>query len=245
MSAIIPLTREKKTGRTLAAGHRRVAAIDIGSNSIRQIVADVSADGTIQVVDEMKAAPRLAAGLSATGQLSDTSIHAAIEAIERMATLARQLGAERVDCVATSAVREASNASTLLAEIQRRTGLRARVLDGGMNAWRKAGLPVREGRKRLPVDRQVQLIAGSMVLAGVALGVLVSPWFLGLAAFFGAGLPFAGATGTCGLALVLMKLPWNRPSAATEGVAAVCAAGGVAPATCATPTCAAPADPKR
>ena len=135
--------------------------------------------------------------------------------------------------------------ATIAAEALGRAGRRARVLDGGMNAWRKAGLPVREGRKRLPVDRQVQLIAGSMVLAGVALGVLVSPWFLGLAAFFGAGLTFAGATGTCGLALVLMKLPWNRPSAATEGVAAVCAAGGVAPATCATPTCAAPADPKR
>ena len=101
MSAVIPLTREKTSRRTIAAGNRRVAAIDIGSNSIRQIVADVSADGTIQVVDEMKAAPRLAAGLSTTGALADTSIQAAIEAIERMATLARQLGAERIDSVAT------------------------------------------------------------------------------------------------------------------------------------------------
>src|SRR5215208_1322503 len=88
VSAIIPIGREKSSRRTLAAGHRRVAAIDIGSNSIRQIVADVSTDGTIQVVDEMKAAPRLAAGLSTTGALSDTSIQAAIDALERMATLA-------------------------------------------------------------------------------------------------------------------------------------------------------------
>ena len=71
------------------------------------------AEGAIQVVDEMKAAPRLAAGLGATGELSDVSIRAAIEALERMATLARQLGAERIDAVATSAVREASNASEL------------------------------------------------------------------------------------------------------------------------------------
>jgi exopolyphosphatase / guanosine-5'-triphosphate,3'-diphosphate pyrophosphatase len=134
MSAIIPLTRDKGSRRTVAAGHRRVAAIDIGSNSIRQIVADVSSDGTIQVVDEMKAAPRLAAGLSTTGALSDTSIHSAIEALERMATLARQLGAERVDSVATSAVRDATNASAFLAEIQRRTGLRVRVLDGDEEA---------------------------------------------------------------------------------------------------------------
>jgi exopolyphosphatase/guanosine-5'-triphosphate,3'-diphosphate pyrophosphatase len=134
MSAIIPLTREKNSRRAVAAGQRRVAAIDIGSNSIRQIVADVSTDGAIQVVDEMKAAPRLAAGLSANGALSDTSIHAAIDALERMATLARQLGAERIDSVATSAVREASNANAFLAEIQRRTGLRVRVLDGDEEA---------------------------------------------------------------------------------------------------------------
>jgi hypothetical protein len=96
-----------------------------------------------------------------------------------------------------------------------------------MNAWRRAGLPVREGRKRLPVDRQVQMIAGLMVLTGVALGLTVSPWFLAVSAFFGAGLTFAGATGTCGRALLLMKMPWNRPLAPpSEGPGAVCAAGG-------------------
>ena len=106
-----------------------------------------------------------------------------------------------------------------------------------MIAWRRAGLPVREGRKRLPVDRQVQLIAGSMVLTGVMLGVLVSPWFLAIAAFFGAGLTFAGATGTCGLALLLLRMPWNRPlPEPAGGPAAVCAAGGGPAATCAVPT---------
>ena len=106
-----------------------------------------------------------------------------------------------------------------------------------MKAWRRARLPVREGRKRLPVDRQVQLIAGGMVLTGVTLGTLVNPWFLAIAAFFGAGLTFAGATGTCGLALLLLKMPWNRPlSGPAGGPAAVCAAGGGTTATCAAST---------
>jgi rhodanese-related sulfurtransferase len=129
--------------------------------------------------------------------------------------------------------------ATIAAESLARVGRRARVLDGGMLAWRRARLPVREGRRRLAVDRQVQLIAGSMVLLGVTLGTLVNPWFLVLAAFFGAGLTFAGATGTCGLALVLMRLPWNRTAPAPAGSGAVCAAGGTAP------TCAAPAEPPR
>jgi rhodanese-related sulfurtransferase len=128
--------------------------------------------------------------------------------------------------------------ATIAAEALARGGRRARVLEGGMLAWRRARLPVREGRRRLPVDRQVQLIAGSMILIGVALGTLVSPWFLAIAAFFGAGLTFAGATGTCGLAHVLFKLPWNRPLAPPAAGGAVCAAGGA-------PTCAAPSTPER
>jgi glyoxylase-like metal-dependent hydrolase (beta-lactamase superfamily II) len=126
--------------------------------------------------------------------------------------------------------------ATIAAEALARAGRRPRVLEGGMLAWRRARLPVREGRKRLPVDRQVQLIAGSMVLAGVALGTLVHPWFLAVSAFFGAGLTFAGATGTCGLALLLLKMPWNRPRpAAAEAPAAACAAGAGPTATCAAP----------
>jgi glyoxylase-like metal-dependent hydrolase (beta-lactamase superfamily II)/rhodanese-related sulfurtransferase len=130
--------------------------------------------------------------------------------------------------------------ATIAAETLARSGRRARVLEGGLLAWRRAGFPVREGRKRLPVDRQVQLIAGSMVLTGIGLGLAVSPWFLALAAFFGAGLTFAGATGTCGLALLLMRLPWNAVRVLPGGDGgAVCAAVGSA-----APTCAAPAEPK-
>jgi glyoxylase-like metal-dependent hydrolase (beta-lactamase superfamily II)/rhodanese-related sulfurtransferase len=134
--------------------------------------------------------------------------------------------------------------ATIAAETLARAGRRARVLDGGVVGWRRARLPLREGRRRLAVDRQVQLIAGTMVLAGVLLGAFVNPWFLALAGFFGAGLTFAGATGTCGLALVLLRMPWNRPLATVEMGGGVCAVGAVAP-TGATPTCAAPAEPRR
>jgi rhodanese-related sulfurtransferase len=129
--------------------------------------------------------------------------------------------------------------ATIATEALTRAGRRARVLEGGVHAWRRAKLPLREGRRRLPVDRQVQLIAGLMVLTGVALGTLVNPWFLGLAAFFGAGLAFAGATGTCGLALVLMRMPWNRlPAPMPQAGTAACAAVGAA-------SCAAPTTPER
>jgi exopolyphosphatase/guanosine-5'-triphosphate,3'-diphosphate pyrophosphatase len=174
VTEVLPLTREKgpSSRRTIAPGQRRVAAIDIGSNSIRQIVADVSAEGAIQVVDEMKAAPRLATGLIQTGELSETSIDAAVEAIERMATLARQLGAERIDAVATSAVRDASNASTFLAVVQRTTGLRIRVLDGEEEArlsFRSAVAHFDMGVGRAVV---VDIGGGSLELALSAEGAL-------------------------------------------------------------------------
>jgi len=84
-------------------------------------------------------------------------------------------------------------------------------LRGGIGAWKKAGLETARRRGApIPVMRQVQLVVGLGVLAFTALGALVSPWFLAGAAFFGAGMAFAGATGTCGMASVLRVMPWNR-----------------------------------
>lgn len=87
----------------------------------------------------------------------------------------------------------------------------AHVMDGGLDGWKKAGLPVRADRKApLELMRQVQMAAGGLILTGGALGVLVHPAFWGLAAFVGAGLFFAGATGFCGMARLLAVMPWNR-----------------------------------
>jgi exopolyphosphatase/guanosine-5'-triphosphate,3'-diphosphate pyrophosphatase len=112
----------------------RISAIDIGSNSIRQIVADVSPTGEIRVVDEMKAAPRLGAGLHETGELRREAQDAAIAALGRMETLATQLGAKRTSAVATSAVREAVNAADFRARVKLETGLDIKILEGSDEA---------------------------------------------------------------------------------------------------------------
>ncbi|HMI57916.1 MAG TPA: Ppx/GppA phosphatase family protein [Gemmatimonadaceae bacterium] len=112
----------------------RVAAIDIGSNSIRAIVADVASDGHIRVVDEMKSAPRLGAGMDERGALAEAAMQRATEAVVRMATLARQLGATRVEAVATSAVRDASNARQFAEMVRRAAKLQLRVLEGSDEA---------------------------------------------------------------------------------------------------------------
>lgn len=121
----------RKRARTRAPkADVRIAAIDIGSNSIRQTVADVSPTGAIRIVDEMKAAPRLGAGITKTGKLSPHSMAAALAALNRMSALAKQLGAKRRRVVATSAVREALNGSEWLALVRKEAGMRVSVLDG-------------------------------------------------------------------------------------------------------------------
>ncbi|MCC6770116.1 MAG: Ppx/GppA family phosphatase [Gemmatimonadaceae bacterium] len=123
--------------RTVVAGPAdgvRLAAIDIGSNSIRQIIADVSPDGRIKVLDEMKAAPRLGTGVDRAGRLGEDAMRHALEAMQRMATLARQYGATKVEAVATSAVRDAANGRAFLDLVRRQTGLRVRLLHGEQEA---------------------------------------------------------------------------------------------------------------
>lgn len=89
------------------------------------------------------------------------------------------------------------------------------VMEGGLDAWKKAGLPVSiDTTQPLELQRQVQIAAGSMVVLGTVLGIAISPWWLALSGFVGAGLVFAGASGFCGLARLLMKMPWNRRSLA-------------------------------
>lgn len=85
-------------------------------------------------------------------------------------------------------------------------------LAGGIAAWKRAGLPVQSNPQapRISIQRQVQMVAGSLVLAGAVLGALVSPWFLLLSGGVGAGLLLSGATGSCAMAAMLARLPFNR-----------------------------------
>jgi hypothetical protein len=104
----------------------------------------------------------------------------------------------------------AARADTVL----RASGLsQLRVLDGGMRAWLEAGLPVNRGARRMSLERQVRIAAGSLSATGAFLALLVSPWFAAIPAFVGSGLVFAGVTDTCAMGMLLARLPCNRGSA--------------------------------
>lgn len=91
-------------------------------------------------------------------------------------------------------------------------------LEGGLAGWKRAGLETRINRKApIGIMRQVQIVTGSLVLLGVVLGWLVSPWFFALSAAVGAGLAFAGLSGTCAMANLLGLLPYNRRVSGTGG----------------------------
>jgi rhodanese-related sulfurtransferase len=82
---------------------------------------------------------------------------------------------------------------------------------GGFEAWKKEDLPFeRDAKAPWALERQVRFAAGSLVLLGVVLTVLVHPYLIVVPAFIGAGLVFAGATDWCGMAMILAKMPWNR-----------------------------------
>ena len=83
-------------------------------------------------------------------------------------------------------------------------------IEGGTMACVEADLPVVRGQKAMSLERQVRIAAGSLVLVGAGLGAFVHPAFIGLAAFVGAGLVFAGISDTCGMGMILARMPWNR-----------------------------------
>lgn len=85
------------------------------------------------------------------------------------------------------------------------------IVEGGLNAWTAAGLPV-ERQRGAPIEmqRQVMIAAGLLVLAGTLLSLFVTPAWIALSIFVGAGLTFAGVTGFCGMARLLALMPWNR-----------------------------------
>ncbi|QDV31854.1 Inner membrane protein YgaP [Planctopirus ephydatiae] len=100
-------------------------------------------------------------------------------------------------------------------------------VEGGTQAWDQAGLPVVRGQKAISLERQVRIAAGLLVLVGSVLGAFVSPYWIGLSAFVGAGLTFAGITDTCGMGMILARMPWNQvpkaPTVGTPSSGAACA----------------------
>jgi len=109
-----------------------------------------------------------------------------------------------------SGMRTDANATQLAAA----SPCEAYLLEGGIEAWRAAGLPViTDAKAPLEIMRQVQITAGLLVLIGVIGALTVTPWLIGLSAFVGAGLTFAGVTGWCGMAKLLALMPWNQRAA--------------------------------
>lgn len=99
-------------------------------------------------------------------------------------------------------------------------------VEGGTLAWEEAGLPVQRGRKAISLERQVRIAAGLLVVLGAILGFFVHPYFIALCAFVGAGLVFAGVTDTCGMGMLLARMPWNQvceePGKETAGRGSAC-----------------------
>jgi rhodanese-related sulfurtransferase len=102
-----------------------------------------------------------------------------------------------------------ANAPRLAGKIA--AGCEAYVVAGGLDAWKKAGLPVIADRRQpLELQRQVQIGAGALAFFGTLLGLLASPWFFAVPLFVGGGLMTAGISGFCGMGQVLVRMPWNR-----------------------------------
>jgi exopolyphosphatase/guanosine-5'-triphosphate,3'-diphosphate pyrophosphatase len=113
----------------MPAAPQRVAVIDIGSNSTRLLVADV-ADGRVTPIERRSTVTRLGRGVDLSGRLAAEAIEAACGAIDPYVATLQEMGAERIDAIATSAVRDAANGSAFIAELRERFALSARVLDG-------------------------------------------------------------------------------------------------------------------
>ncbi|MBM9537687.1 rhodanese-like domain-containing protein [Desulfobulbus alkaliphilus] len=101
-----------------------------------------------------------------------------------------------------------------------------KVLQGGVNAWEREGLPLHgtnptpDTRGPISLERQVRIAAGSLVVLFGALGFFAAPVFIWGALFVGAGLVYAGISNTCGMAMLLTQAPWNK-SGCTGGVCSI------------------------
>ncbi len=167
---------------------------------------------------------RVLATKSEEGQTVDLlDVRTPVEFREVHAAPARNIPLESLD--ADDVLRERSSESPEPIYVICQTGSRAKqaaakleragaesviLVEGGTASWVAEGLPVVRGKKAISLERQVRIAAGALVLAGSLLGFSVDRWFFALPAFVGAGLVFAGLTDTCGMGMLLAKMPWNR-----------------------------------
>jgi rhodanese-related sulfurtransferase len=131
--------------------------------------------------------------------LNDIMAGKTVEGTKRLPIIFHCLSGGRTAQNANALVKAASPAPALL-------------MAGGIHAWKSADLPTIEDKKQpLPIMRQVQIVAGTLILTGVVLGYTTNSRLFILSGLVGAGLLFAGVSGLCGMASLLLKMPWNRP----------------------------------
>jgi rhodanese-related sulfurtransferase len=167
--------------------------------------------------------PRQLADLCQSGHVEIIDVRTPAEYRELHAEYARNVPLDRLDPAALMQSRNGSRDGPLY--LICRSGSRGRQacekflaagftnvvnVEGGTLAWAECGLAVVRGKKAISLERQVRIAAGSLVLLGALLGWLVHPALVGLSAFVGAGLVFAGVTDTCGMGLLLARMPWNQ-----------------------------------
>lgn len=175
--------------------------------------------------------PKEFAGLCQEGKKIDLiDVRTPVEYGEVHIEIARNVPLDRLDAAALMQARSGSAHEPLY--VICRSGSRGRQacekflkagfsnvvnIEGGTMAWVEAGLPVVRGAKVVSLERQVRIAAGLLVLIGSVLA-FVSPYWIGLSAFVGAGLTFAGITDTCGMGMILARMPWNQvPKASMSG----------------------------
>lgn len=158
----------------------RLAAIDIGTNSIRSIVAELDPQEHFRILDDEKAMVRLGEGLNATGRISENAIKRACEALQRMKMIADGLGVHQLEAVATSAVRRAENGKRFLEDVRRETGVEIRVISGE----EEANLAVLSARHNFDLDEgrfmMVDIGGGSVELVEMTGGHVESVYSLEL-----------------------------------------------------------------
>ena len=165
---------------------------------------------------------QVAAARAGNPNIALIDVRTPAEFTEVHADFARNIPLDRLDAGVIAAERTGSpggalyvicrsgNRSRQACEKLAAAGLKVANVEGGTNAWIAAGLPAVHGKKTMSLERQVRIAAGLLVLTGAAMGYVVNPYWIGLSAFVGAGLTFAGITDTCGMAMVLARLPWNQ-----------------------------------
>ncbi len=157
--------------------------------------------------------PATAQVRAATGRLIDVRTPAEFAAVHAVGAVNMPL--DRLDVTAVGSgpvtvICQSGGRGKLACDRLRAAGLADVVnVEGGTAAWERAGLPTVRGRRVMSLERQVRVAAGSLVLVGLATGLLLHPAGFWLSAFVGGGLVFSGLTDTCGMGVLLARMPWN------------------------------------